>query len=168
MSLASFVLLAVLASPILAAPAPTVSLLIDQKGYASSGAINLKSTLQKVASRKGGAFHFGSTYDTSYPASEASFTQNVYTTFFNHMVAENGCKWQSTEPSPGTSSLTACKGVQSFAAAHGDTFRGHNTFWHEQLPVRPAPRFNCSGDIDVHALLPPVVAPGQCLGQRPR
>ncbi|KAJ7096565.1 glycoside hydrolase superfamily [Mycena belliarum] len=59
---------------------------------------------------------------------------NVYNTFFNHMVAENGCKWQSTEPSRGTSSLTACLGVQSYATARGASFRGHNTFWHSQLP----------------------------------
>jgi endo-1,4-beta-xylanase len=135
MSFASFVLLAVLASPALA-QSPTVSLLIDQAGYASSGTISLHSTLQQVASRKGGAFHFGSTYDTSYPSSEASWTTNIYNTFFNHMVAENGCKWQSTEPSRGTSSLGACQGVQTYAAARGDTFRGHNTFWHSQLPVR--------------------------------
>ncbi|KAJ6554861.1 glycoside hydrolase superfamily, partial [Mycena capillaripes] len=53
---------------------------------------------------------------------------------FNHIVAENGCKWQSTEPSRGTSSLTQCLGVQSYAVARNASFRGHNTFWHQQLP----------------------------------
>jgi hypothetical protein len=134
MSLASFVLLAVLASPALAAT-PTVSLLIDLAGYQSSGTLNIKSTLSQVASRKG-QFHFGSTYETYYPSSEASFASNLYSTFFNHVVAENSCKWSSTEPSRGTSSLGGCQSVQSYAAAHGDTFRGHNTFWHAQTPVR--------------------------------
>jgi endo-1,4-beta-xylanase len=133
MSLSVFVLLAVLASPALA-QAPTVSLLIDLPGFASNGTLNLRSTLSAVSMRKGQAFHFGSTYETSYP--DASYHVNLYNTFFNHMVAENSCKWQSTEPAPGTTSLTACKGVQSFAASHGDSFRGHNTFWHSQTPVR--------------------------------
>jgi endo-1,4-beta-xylanase len=134
MSLASFVLLAVLASPALA-QTPTVSLLIDLSGYASSGTLNIKSTLSQVAARKG-EFHFGSTYDTSYPSSEASWVSDKYNTFFNHIVAENGCKWDATEPSRGTASLNGCKGVQSYAASHGDSFRGHNTFWHAQTPVR--------------------------------
>jgi endo-1,4-beta-xylanase len=50
-------------------------------------------------------------------------------TFFNHVVAENSCKWDATEPSRGTSSLSGCQGVQSFATKNGATFRGHNTFW---------------------------------------
>jgi endo-1,4-beta-xylanase len=132
MSLASFVLLAVLASPALA-QSPTVSLLIDLPGYASSGTLNIKSTLSSVSTRKGAAFHFGSTYEPSYGST--SFVSNLFTNFFNHAVAENSCKWDATEPSRGTSSLGNCKAVQSYAASHGDSFRGHNTFWHSQLPV---------------------------------
>lgn len=130
-SLAAFVLLGVLAAPAFA-QTPTVSLLIDN-GYPSSGTLNLKSVLQAVSTRKGSQFHFGSTYDTSY--TETSWMENIYSTFFNHIVAENGCKWQSTEPTEGVSSLTACQGAQSFAASQGASFRGHNTFWHQQLPV---------------------------------
>jgi endo-1,4-beta-xylanase len=133
-SLASFVLLAVLAGPTLA-QTPTVSLLIDN-GYPSTGTLSLRSVLASVATRKGQTFHFGSTWDTSYSSAEASWMTNVYNTFFNHIVAENGCKWQSTEPSRGTSSLTQCLGVQSYAVARNASFRGHNTFWHQQLPVR--------------------------------
>ncbi|KZV77759.1 carbohydrate-binding module family 1 protein [Peniophora sp. CONT] len=129
-SLASFVLLAVLASPALA-QTPTVSLLIDH-GFPSSGTLNIKSTLADVATRKGQAFHFGSTYDTYDP--DAAWTSSIFTTFFNHIVAENGCKWDATEPSRGTSSLTGCIGVQTFATSHSDTFRGHNLFWHSQTP----------------------------------
>jgi hypothetical protein len=132
MSLTAFVLLAVLASPALA-QAPTVSLLIDLPGFASNGTLNLRSTLSAVSTRKGQAFHFGSTYETYYQ--DASYHANLYNTFFNHMVAENSCKWQSTEPSPNVTSLTGCKAVQSFATSHGDSFRGHNTFWHAQTPV---------------------------------
>ncbi|KAJ7926273.1 glycoside hydrolase superfamily [Mycena leptocephala] len=131
-SLASFVLLAVLAGPTLA-QTPTVSLLIDN-GYPSTGTLSLRSVLASVATRKGQTFHFGSTWDTSYSSAEASWMTNVYNTFFNHIVAENGCKWQSTEPSRGTSSLTQCLGVQSYAVARNASFRGHNTFWHQQLP----------------------------------
>jgi endo-1,4-beta-xylanase len=138
MSLASFVLLAVVASPAFA-QTPTVSLLIDLAGYSSSGTLNLKSTLQSVSARKGASFHFGSTYEASY--TETAWMNNIYSTFFNHMVAENSCKWASSEPSRGTSSLSACQAVQSFAASTGNSFRGHNTFWHNQLPVgfRTAP-----------------------------
>lgn len=127
---ASLVVLSVLAAPTLSQPA--VSLLIDFAGYQNSGSINLRSTLQSVSSRKGQTFHFGSTYDT-YDA-DASWTQNVFSTFFNHIVAENGCKWDATEPTRGTSSLTECLGVQSFGTTAGTTFRGHNTFWHSQTP----------------------------------
>ena len=130
-SLTSFVLLAVLASPALA-QTPTVSLLIDH-GYPSSGTLNIKSVLNDVSTRKGQTFHFGSTYDTY--DSNAAWTSNIFTTFFNHIVAENGCKWDATEPTRGTSSLSGCIGVQTFATQHSDTFRGHNLFWHSQTPV---------------------------------
>ena len=129
-SLKSFVLAAVVAAPALAVN--TVDLLIDH-GYASTGTINLRSVLASVATRKGQTFHFGSTYDT-YDA-DASWTANVFSTFFNHIVAENGCKWDATEPSEGVSDLTECLGVQSYATTNGDSFRGHNTFWHSQTPV---------------------------------
>jgi endo-1,4-beta-xylanase len=135
MSLYSFVLLAVLASPVLA-QTPTVSLLIDLPGYSASGTLNIKSTLQSVTARKG-TFHFGSTYDQNY--SDAPWSSNIYNTYFSHVVAENSCKWQSTEPSRGTSSLSGCQYVQSFATSKSVSFRGHNTFWHAQLPVRTCP-----------------------------
>ncbi|KAF8966736.1 glycoside hydrolase superfamily [Flammula alnicola] len=127
---ASLVILSVLAAPVLSQPA--VSLLIDFAGYQSSGTINLRSTLQNVSSLKGQTFHFGSTYDT-YDA-DASWTQSVFSTFFNHIVAENGCKWDATEPTRGVSALTGCVAVQSYGTSNGATFRGHNTFWHSQTP----------------------------------
>jgi endo-1,4-beta-xylanase len=73
-SLYGFVLLAVLASPALA-QTPTVSLLIDN-GYPSTGTLNLRSVLSQVATLKGGAFHFGSTYDTYY--TETSWMNNIF------------------------------------------------------------------------------------------
>ena len=126
----SFVVVSVLAAPALCQTA--VSLLVDFAGYQSSGTLSLRSTLQSVVQKKG-EFYFGSTYDT-YDA-DASFNQNVFSTFFNHVVAENGCKWDATEPSRGTSDLTECLAVQSYATKNGATFRGHNTFWHSQTPV---------------------------------
>lgn len=130
--LQALVVLSVLAAPVLSQPA--VSLLIDFAGYQSTGSLNLRSTLQQVAARKGSTFHFGSTYDTY--DSDASFLSSVFSTYFNHVVAENGCKWDATEPTRGTSDLTECQAVQSFATKNGATFRGHNTFWHSQTPVR--------------------------------
>ncbi|KAF7297504.1 Beta-xylanase [Mycena indigotica] len=127
--LTSFVALAVTLAPALAQPA--VSLLTDN-GYPTSGTLNLVSTLQAVSTRKGQTFHFGSTYDT-YDANQSWFT-SVFSTFYKHVVSENGCKWDATEPSQGTSSLTECLACQSFATTNGDTFRGHNTFWHSQTP----------------------------------
>lgn len=129
-ALASFLFLAAIASPSLAVP--TVSLLIDN-GYASTGTLSIKTVLQNVSTKKGQAFHFGSTYDT-YDAN-AAWTATIFETFFNHVVAENSCKWDSTETSEGVSTLTSCEGVQSYATEYSNSFRGHNTFWHSQLPV---------------------------------
>ncbi|KZS90767.1 glycoside hydrolase [Sistotremastrum niveocremeum HHB9708] len=130
LALSSFVVLAIVASPALAQPA--VSLLIDLPGYSTTGTPNLQTVLQSVSSRKGGTFHFGSTYDTY--SNDNSWLGTVFGPFFNHLVAENGCKWDATEPTRGVSSLTSCQGAQSFATSHGATFRGHNTFWHSQTP----------------------------------
>ena len=57
------------------------------------------------------------------------------------MVAEDGCKWYATEPDPGKPSLADCRPVQEYAEQHGNSFRGHNTFWHQELPVRAT--FSC-------------------------
>ncbi|VDB95864.1 unnamed protein product [Peniophora sp. CBMAI 1063] len=128
-SLSSFISLVVVAAPALAVP--TVDLLIDH-GYATGGDIDLRTVLAAVSTRKGQTFRFGSTYNTNN--ADPSFTSDVFDVFYNHAVAENECKWSATEPAPGTSSLTACQAVQSLAAASNASFRGHNTFWHSQLP----------------------------------
>ncbi|KAK7059977.1 beta-xylanase [Favolaschia claudopus] len=127
---ASFVALAMLAS--VARAQPAVSLLIDN-GYPSTGSLNIASVLSQVSTKKGQAFHFGSTYDT-YDANQSWFT-SVFTTFYRHVVSENGCKWDATEPSQGVSDLTECLACQKFATTNGATFRGHNTFWHSQTPT---------------------------------
>ena len=62
----------------------------NHSGYASSGTLSIKSILSKVSTRKGQAFHFGSTYDTY--DTNAAWVSNIFNTFFNHVVAENGCK----------------------------------------------------------------------------
>ncbi|KAJ7491727.1 glycoside hydrolase superfamily [Mycena galericulata] len=128
--LASFVALAMFAA--VARAQPAVSLLIDN-GYASTGAINLAPILTQVSAKKGSAFHFGSTYDT-YEADQAWF-DTTFATFYKHVVSENGCKWDATEPTQGVSDLTECLATQSFATSNGNTFRGHNTFWHSQTPT---------------------------------
>jgi endo-1,4-beta-xylanase len=71
----AFALLAALAPSVLAATLPTVSLLIDN-GYASTGALNLRSTLKQVSTRKGAAFHFGSTYEASY--ANQTWVSNIF------------------------------------------------------------------------------------------
>nr|GAT43893.1 glycoside hydrolase [Mycena chlorophos] len=110
---------------------PAVSLLIDN-GYPSSGTLNIASVLTQVSAKKGQTFHFGSTYDT-YDADQSWF-DSIFQTFFKHVVSENGCKWDATEPTQGTSDLTECLATQSFATTYGNSFRGHNTFWHSQTP----------------------------------
>jgi endo-1,4-beta-xylanase len=121
---ASFVLAAVLAAPALAAT-PPVSLLTDLALYPESGPILIRALLPLVSARKGTPFHFGSTYDVFSNQAAANFTNTVYDTVFNHMVAENGCKWYDTEPVRGEISLSDCKGVSQYAAAHYATFRGY-------------------------------------------
>ena len=83
--LASFVALAIFAA--VARAQPAVSLLIDN-GYPSTGSINLAPILAQVSTKKGQAFHFGSTYD-SYDADQSWFN-SVFTTFYKHVVSENG------------------------------------------------------------------------------
>ncbi|KAJ7036549.1 glycoside hydrolase superfamily [Mycena alexandri] len=124
----SFVALATFVS--VARAQPAVDLLIDH-GFPSTGTLNLNTVLAAVTAKKG-TFHFGSTYDT-FDADQSWF-DGVFSTFYRHVVAENGCKWDATEPSQGVSSLTECVGAQSFANQFGNTFRGHNTFWHSQTP----------------------------------
>ena len=111
----------------------TVDLLIDH-GYENSGNINLREVLSSVSQRKGQRFHFGSTLNISVP--HPRFTEDVFNTFFGHVVAENGCKWGEVEREPGKSNLSECFDVLDFAREHSNTFRGHNTFWHTHLPVR--------------------------------
>jgi endo-1,4-beta-xylanase len=82
--LACFVALAIFAA--VARAQPAVSLLIDH-GYPSTGSLNLGPVLAQVAAKKG-TFHFGSTYDTY--ETDQSWSTNVFTTFYKHVVSENG------------------------------------------------------------------------------
>ncbi|KAJ7763340.1 glycoside hydrolase superfamily [Mycena metata] len=107
---------------------PAVDLLIDH-GFPSTGTLNLNTVLAAVTAKKG-TFHFGSTYDT-FDADQSWF-DSVFSTFFRHVVAENGRV--SPPDRSRVSSLTECLGAQSFATQFGNTFRGHNTFWHSQTP----------------------------------
>jgi endo-1,4-beta-xylanase len=147
-----FVFAALLVAPVLA-QTPPVTLLTDLKKYPAKGAVSIKPILTKVSKRKGGTFHFGSTYDVfSNQAVKTNFTDVVYSTVYNHVVAENGCKWYDTEQTRGVPSLDDCLGVQAYAKSMGNTFRGsvpvllpstmiltnllrsHNLFWHQQQP----------------------------------
>ncbi|KZO99283.1 glycoside hydrolase family 10 protein [Calocera viscosa TUFC12733] len=118
-----------------AAQTPNVSLLIDQPYYYDlTQSLDIRALLPYVSLRKGAAFQWGSTY--SYPAAtEANWTSEKFSTFWNHIVAGNDCKWYATEPERQDFTLSACEGVSQYAAAHYATFRGHNTFWHNQLPA---------------------------------
>ncbi|KAJ7854093.1 glycoside hydrolase superfamily [Mycena olivaceomarginata] len=129
--LVSFVALAIFTAVAPSRAQPDVSLLIDN-GYPSTGSLNLVPILAQVSAKKGQTFHFGSTYDT-YDADQSWFT-SIFTTFYRHVVSENGCKWDATEPTQGASDLTECLATQTFATSNGNTFRGHNTFWHSQTP----------------------------------
>ncbi|KAJ7016259.1 glycoside hydrolase superfamily [Mycena alexandri] len=94
---------------------PAVDLLIDH-GFPSTGTLNLNTVLAAVTAKKG-TFHFGSTYDTFN--ADQSWFDSVFSTFYRHVVAENGCKWDAPEPSQGVKSLTECLGAQSFATHLG-------------------------------------------------
>lgn len=122
--LAAAAALAILA---LVAPAlaqtPEVSLLTDLPLYASTGRIHIRDLLPLVSLRKGAPFRFGSTHDVW--TAEANWTSAVFRSVFNHVVAENGCKWYDTEPERGVSNVSDCAGVSQFAAQHGATFRGY-------------------------------------------
>ncbi|KZV88651.1 glycoside hydrolase [Exidia glandulosa HHB12029] len=113
-------------------PTPDVSLVSDLPLFSTSGPLLIRGLLPLVSLRKGAPFHFGATHDIWNP--NATWTSNVFNTVFNHVVAENGCKWYDTEPVRGEANLTDCKGASQFAGAHHATFRGHNTFWHSQTP----------------------------------
>lgn len=129
--LVSLGLIAGIITPIFAVP--SVDLLIDH-GFQRSGVINLRKTLASVSQRKGKKFHFGSTLNITIP--HPGWPEDVFSSFFDHVVAENGCKWGEVEREPGKSNLTECFDVPNFADKLGNSFRGHNTFWHTHLPVR--------------------------------
>ncbi|KZO91787.1 glycoside hydrolase family 10 protein [Calocera viscosa TUFC12733] len=130
-----YAILGLVALPVaLAQTIPNVSLLIDNPAV-YNGQATIRSILPSVSARKGSLFHFGSTHDIFAPAAEADWTSDKFWNVWNHIVAENGCKWYDTEPEPFVSNLTDCKGVQQYAIDHGCTFRGHNTFWHSQTPA---------------------------------
>jgi GH35 family endo-1,4-beta-xylanase len=121
------VLLAILlASTPAFAQTPQVSLLTDLSQYTTTGPIRIRELLPLVQLRKLALFRFGSTHDIflNETATAKAFTNNVFSTVFNHVVAENGCKWYDTEPERGVHNLTDCKGVSQYALEHLASFRG--------------------------------------------
>jgi GH35 family endo-1,4-beta-xylanase len=50
--------------------------------------------------------------------------QDRFKDTWNLAVAENNCKWFSTEPGNGVFNLTACQSLRDFAVKRGVPFRG--------------------------------------------
>ncbi|VDC00606.1 unnamed protein product [Peniophora sp. CBMAI 1063] len=110
---------------------PTVDLLIDHT-FPNTGPLSPHQTLSSVSAHKGRPFHFGSSLNITIP--HPGWPEKVFSDFFNHVVAENGCKWGEVERVRGVSDLRECREVGEFAREVGGSFRGHNTFWHTHLP----------------------------------
>ncbi|KAJ7738488.1 glycoside hydrolase superfamily [Mycena maculata] len=135
--------LRLLTLPLLAQAAsftPDVSLLTDLPQFQGllAGKTTMRSVLNTINHKnlKGTPFYFGSTLaDPTVNPQNAAWTSERFDDTWNLIVAENDCKWFSNEPmTPGVFNLTACESLRDYAFQHGDVFRGHNTFWHNQRP----------------------------------
>jgi len=56
-------------------------------------------------------------------------------TQFNSVTAENAMKWEQIEPTQGMYNWAPADRLVEFAAAHGQTVRGHTLIWHSQTPA---------------------------------
>jgi hypothetical protein len=115
-ALASFTVVA----PLVVA-APLVSLLVDNKTYATTGTLKIRDILPSISARKGYEFHFGTTYTAS---DTSDWTKTAFTTTWNHVVAEADCKWRATEPTRGNVTLDKCQSISAWAGARDASFRG--------------------------------------------
>jgi hypothetical protein len=105
---------------------PQVSLLTDISRYPTTGPVRVRELLLLVQPRKLAPFRFGSTHVIfSYEHATANaFMNNIFSTVFNHVVAENGCKGYDTEPERAVHNLTDCKVVSQYTLEHLASFQG--------------------------------------------
>ncbi|KAJ7584760.1 glycoside hydrolase superfamily [Mycena floridula] len=118
-----------------ASSTPTVSLLTDLPRFQGTNKANIRSVLKTINGKKlkGNTFYFGSTLaDLSVAPQNAEWTSARFEDTWNLAVAENNCKWFSTEPvANGVFNLTACESLRDYAFERGIAFRG---LWHSQRP----------------------------------
>jgi endo-1,4-beta-xylanase len=101
-------------------------------GAASYGAATPgKDSLGALARRAG--IRFGTAVDSTALAGEPAYTA-VVAGQFSSVTPENVMKWEVVEPVRGTYDYTQADQLVAFAQAHGQTVRGHNLVWHNQLP----------------------------------
>jgi endo-1,4-beta-xylanase len=86
----------------------------------------------RQAAEKAGIF-VGTALNYNTLHSDASYAR-VAAEQYNLVTAENGCKWQATEPNYNQFTFTQCDYDYQFAKAHNMTFRGHNLCWSQDNP----------------------------------
>ena len=109
---------------------------------------SLVSTLRAEASKHG--IFFGAATNAGLISQSNQTDEELYSDLdgseFDLVTAENGCKWDATEPEQGTFTLDRCDAVAQFAADNDQTFRGHNLCWGNQNPNwLTSGDFNASG-----------------------
>ncbi|KAJ7285656.1 glycoside hydrolase superfamily [Mycena rebaudengoi] len=115
---------------------PNVSLLTDLPQFQKVHKMTTHSVLKMINDKKlkGSTFYLGSTLADLSLLRNPDWTSDRFEDTWNLAVAENNCKWFSTEPGNGVFNLTACQSLRDFAVKRGVPFRGHNTLWHNQRP----------------------------------
>jgi endo-1,4-beta-xylanase len=88
-------------------------------------------TLRSLGSAKGRAI--GTAVQASALSSDTKYAAGV-SREFGSVTPENEMKWSSVEPTQGQPNFGPADAIVNFATANGESIRGHNLVWHQQLP----------------------------------